>query len=106
VNHEQLERKIAQLPYPRVTREDIESKIESVTYFVLPGTTVTICNILMRNGFSVRGESAAVDSRNYRQDIGEEMSYMKAIDHLFELEGYLLAERRFEHSLEANQEPT
>ena len=69
------------------------SRMKNVAYFVLPDTTCTICNITMVNGFGVRGESACVDPRNFDQAIGREIAYENAFQKLWELEGYLLAER-------------
>lgn len=68
----------------------IESRIKDVAYFVLPDTTCTICNITMVNGFGVRGESAP---RNFDAAIRREIAYENAFQKLWELEGYLLAER-------------
>ena len=40
----------------KVTKDGIESKIKKVTYMRVPDSTVTICQLEMLNGFSVRGE--------------------------------------------------
>jgi hypothetical protein len=50
----------------------------------------------MVNGFSVRGESACVDPRNFNMEIGRNIAYRNAFNSLWALEGYLLAERRME----------
>ena len=71
----------------------IQSRIKDVTYHRIPGTTATICNIEMANGFSVRGESACVDPKNFDEAIGRKIAYDNAFDKLWPLEGYLLAER-------------
>ena len=63
---------------------------------VLPNSTVTVCNITLENGYSVRGESACVDTRNFNLDIGQNLAFKHAFSKLWELEGYLLAERRFQ----------
>lgn len=92
---EQLDQAIADRPYEKVTKEGIEARITGVDYTVLPNSTVTICNINLENGFSVRGESACVDTRNFNMQIGQEIAYRDAFKKLWELEGYLLAEQRF-----------
>lgn len=89
-----LEAAIAALTYPKVTKDSIEAKIAKVDYLVLPDSTVTLCNITLKNGYSVRGESACVDPRNFNLEIGKGLSYKQAFDRLWPLEGYLLAERR------------
>lgn len=72
---------------------DIQKRIKDVTYHRIPNTTATICNILMINGFSVRGESACVDPIKFDEAVGRKIAYDNAFDKLWQLEGYLLAER-------------
>lgn len=91
---EKLDKAIAERPFPKVTKDSIEAKIAKVDYLVLPDSTVTLCNITLRNGYSVRGESACVDPRNFNVEIGKGLAYKKAFDALWPLEGYLLAESR------------
>ena len=81
-----------------VTMPDIVNKIAKTEYFVIPDTTVTICNITMKNGFSVRGESACVDPTNFNIAIGEKYAYENAFDKIWQLEGYLLKQRMYEES--------
>ena len=91
---ENLANAIAAQPYEKVTKETIEAKVAKVDYMVLPDSTVTLCNITLKNGYSVRGESACVDPRNFNIEIGKGLAYKQAFDKLWPLEGYLLAERR------------
>lgn len=98
MNAEQLDQAIADRPYPKVTKEGIEKRISRTDYMVLPNSTVTVCNITLENGFSVRGESACVDPRNFDMKIGEQIAHRDAFAKLWQLEGYLLAERRFQAS--------
>lgn len=91
---EALNEAIAAQPYPKVTKDSIEAKIAKVDYLVLPDSTVTLCNITLKNGYSVRGESACVDPRNFNVEIGKGLAYKQAFDKLWPLEGYLLAETR------------
>ena len=92
MTNEQLADAIADRPHPKVTKDGMESKIAKVDYMIFPGTTCTICNITLKNGFSVRGESACVDARNFNMQIGQEIAYRNAFNQLWQLEGYLLAE--------------
>lgn len=93
---ETLDKAIASRPFPKVTKDSIEAKIAKIDYLVLPDSTVTLCNITLKNGYSVRGESACVDPRNFNVEIGKSLAYKQAFDHLWPLEGYLLAEQRFQ----------
>jgi len=86
-------------PYPKVTKDYIETRIKKTDYLVLPDSTVTLCNITLNNGYSVRGESACVDPRNFNVEIGKGLAYKQAFDRLWPLEGYLLAERRYQESM-------
>ncbi len=92
----ELDQAIAAQPYPKVTKDSIEGKIAKIDYLVLPDSTVTLCNITLKNGYSVRGESACVDPRNFNVEIGKGLAYKQAFDRLWPLEGYLLAESRWQ----------
>ena len=76
----------------KITTEWINDKICKVEYIVIPGSTVTICNLTLENGFSVRGESACVDPATFDKQVGEDLAYKDAFDKVWALEGYLLAE--------------
>lgn len=77
----------------RVTREGIDAKITDVAFIHLPNSTVTICSITLQNGYSVRGESACVDPAEYVESTGRSLAYENALDKIWPLEGYLLAEQ-------------
>lgn len=80
----------------KVSISDIEAKIKGVTYTRLPDSTTTVCQLTLENGYTVLGTSACVDPANYNQALGEKYAYEKAIDKCWDLEGYLLSERRFQ----------
>lgn len=82
-------------PGERVTMEYMQSRIVGKDFTVLPDSTVTICNITLDNGYSVRGESACVDPSNFNREIGQHYAEKQAIDKLWPLFGFLLAEKRF-----------
>lgn len=77
----------------KVTIEDIKAKIANVQYVAPFGTTLTVCVITLQNGFNVTGESACVDAANYDAKIGADIAYNNAVDKVWLLEGYALAER-------------
>lgn len=85
---------IAALPGDKITAADIEARIVD-TDFIKIGATVTVCSILLDNGYSVRGESACVDPANYNQEIGEKLARDQAFGKLWPLFGFLLAEALF-----------
>lgn len=80
-----------------VTNQTIDNRIDTVIYHRLPGTTVTICQIKMVNGFVVLGESACVNPADFNQEKGESIAHENARKKLWSLEGYLAAERRYQN---------
>lgn len=75
-----------------ITIEDINKKIVDKIFTVLEDGRTTICNLYLQNGFTVRGESACVAVENFNKEIGEKIAYENAVDKVWLLEGYLLAE--------------
>ncbi len=90
---QELDAALAASPAPRVTKEYIESRIigSGCTRF---DQTITICQITLDNGYSVRGESACVNPENYNQEIGERIAYDDVFNKLWPLFGFLLAEKQ------------
>ncbi len=101
LTNEELDTKLAESPAPRVTKEYMESRIALTSFHAIEDSyapvpvapTATICNILLDNGYSVRGESACVNKANYNKEIGEKISYDNAFQKLWALFGFLLAEK-------------
>lgn len=90
----QMEEALDKSPAPRVTKDYIESRITDRD-FQRYSTTVTICQLTLDNGYSVRGESACVMPANYNKEIGERIAYDNAFNKLWPLFGFLLAEKMF-----------
>ena len=84
---------------PKKTAVDItsmSSKIKEVIYTTAPDSTLTICLLYMKNGYVVIGKSACVDASKYNEALGEKYAYEDAINNLWPLEGYLMAEKLME----------
>ena len=79
-----------------VTLEKITAKIVSETYTRLPSEKVLVCELVLENGFSVRGEAAVVDPQNFNLEIGKKISKTNAINEIWQLEGYLLQEQLYQ----------
>ena len=97
-----------------VTKDSIEAKIKSVIYLNAGKAAeaeygdalsdevarnlslVTICIILLENGFKVEGVSACVDPANYNEQKGRECAYENAFKKIWEIEGYLLRQAMYE----------
>ena len=108
------------LTAPRVTPERIEEVIAVEHYFtafegilgnevahpmgasVLPKNppspleTLTFCILVLKNGFTVTGESACASPENFDAEIGRKIARENAKQKIWTLEGYLLKQRLFE----------
>lgn len=93
ITNEQLDALLAASPAERVTNEYMDSRIVDKTFTRIENGTLTICVIRLDNGFTVTGESACVNPENYKQEIGEKISYDNAYRRLWSLFGFLLAEK-------------
>lgn len=97
---------------PRITPADIDANIVSEHYFTagdgIAGVCfrqvkalhsphalelLTFCVLVLRNGFTVTGESACASSENFDAEIGRKLARQKAIDKVWELMGYALKEQ-------------
>ena len=78
---------------PSLTREGIESKIREVSYTNLPSGKSIICEIILKNGYSVRGEASCVSKANFNQEKGNSIALENAVSKIWQLEGYLLQEK-------------
>lgn len=84
---------------PRLTPKDIDAVIVSATYTVLPRGRVTVCELTLKNGYTVRGESSCVSIENFNKELGEKIAFENARNEIWQLEGYLLKQRLFEAQL-------
>jgi len=59
---------------------------------------LTLCVLVLANGFTVTGESACASPENFDATLGRKIARQKAIDKVWMLEGYALKQRLFEES--------
>jgi Phage protein (N4 Gp49/phage Sf6 gene 66) family len=78
---------------PRLTPTDIDAVILTELYHVFPGTPLTVCALVLRNGFVVTGESAAASLENFDAELGRKIARDSARTKIWALEGYLLRQR-------------
>lgn len=81
---------------PRVTPEDIFGAVVNEYYHIVPGTTLTLCVLFLKNGFTVTGESACASPENFDPELGERIARQNATQKIWALEGYLLKQRLYE----------
>lgn len=115
------------LTAPRVTPADIEANIASVHYFTaLQGARcaaldfvaglealepeapvplnpalglLTFCVLVLRNGFTVTGESACASPENFDAELGRKIARQNAVAKIWPLMGYELKQRLHERAL-------
>lgn len=93
---------------PRVTPADVEASIVSEHYFTAgdgvtganggPGPhsypsqldLITFCVLILRNGFTVTGESACASPENFDPEIGRKIARQHALSKIWPLLGYEL----------------
>lgn len=102
------------LTAPRVTPADIEANIASEYYFTAGNGAdgemrcreqspsycyeksldlLTFCVIVLRNGFTVTGESACASPENFDAELGRKIARQNAVAKMWPLMGYALKER-------------
>lgn len=101
---------------PRITPADIDANIASEHYFtamdgvvghadspgIVAGTPVnspldllTFCVLVLRNGFTVTGESACASLENFDAEIGKKIARVNAVQKIWPLMGYQLKQRLY-----------
>jgi len=109
------------LTAPRVTPADLEANIVGEAYFtaaegvlgayhahdaVYHGTEVhspsyallTFCVLVLRNGFTVTGESACASPENFDAEVGRKIARTNAVNKVWPLMGYELKERLYQRT--------
>ena len=101
------------LTAPRVTPADIEANIASEHYFTAADGArmsphgnhpvqdmntgalglLTFCVLVLKNGFTVTGESACASPENFDAELGRKITRQNAVQKLWPLMGYALKER-------------
>lgn len=98
----------------RITPADIEANIASEHYFTAqqgvmgesiasghacsdgsanPLNLLTFCVLVLKNGFTVTGESACASPENFDAGVGRKIARQNAAQKIWQLMGYLLRER-------------
>ncbi len=113
MNDEQIEQEIQAkgLTAPRVTPAEVAAVIASEHYFTAadgvygsapavfsddvpaPLERLTFCVLVLRNGFTVTGESACASPENFDAELGRQIARANAVDKVWPLMGYALRER-------------
>lgn len=100
---------------PRVTPADIEAAIVAEMYLTpaealgrgalhvhqvehmdlvnISLNLLSVCVLVLRNGYTVVGTSACASPENFNEEFGRKLARQKAIDQVWPLMGYALRER-------------
>lgn len=78
---------------PRVTFAMISDEIEKEDYYVFPGTTLTVCLLTLKNGYTVLGKSACADPTNFDENVGRHYAREDAIRDIWPLLGFRLRDQ-------------
>ena len=103
------------LTAPRITQQHIQSIIAGEYYFTAADGVqqslhkqdeltrlcgahaeldlLTFCVLVLKNGFTVTGESACASPGNFDAEIGRKIARENAVNKIWMLEGYLLKQR-------------
>lgn len=93
----------------RITPADLEAQITDTYFFTARegaearrgggGTypvsmgVLTICVLVLKNGFTVVGKSACVDPASFNREIGESVARADAVEQMWPLLGYALKDQ-------------
>jgi hypothetical protein len=106
------------LTAPRVTPNDLTENIVSVHYFTATEALVgqergpewqatpseldllTFCVLVLRNGFTVTGESACASPENFDAEVGRKIALENAKQKIWPLMGYALKQQLHESAIE------
>ena len=105
------------LTAPRVTPNNIESNIAEEVYFTAadgmygnakangrglalanthPANLLTFCVLVLKNGFTVTGESACASPENFDAEIGRKIARQNAVAKIWPLLGFSLKQKLHE----------
>ncbi|MGQ5522951.1 Gp49 family protein [Chitinimonas sp. PSY-7] len=78
---------------PRITDRDVNAAIIGEDYHHFPDSTLTVCMLRLRNGFTVLGQSACVSRDNFDPELGREIARRNACEEVWKVLGYGLCEQ-------------
>lgn len=92
---------------PRVSLDSMKAKIVHKIEFTADQVPdgegieslelLSVCILVMQNGFSVIGKAAPASAANFNRELGKQFAYEDAIRQLWPLEGYSLRDKLGQH---------
>lgn len=83
----------------KLSMGDILAAVVRADYWRLGESTTTVCQLTLKNGYTVVGTSACIDPLEFNKPVGEKVAWDNALEKVWELEGYLLQQKRHEAGL-------
>jgi hypothetical protein len=77
----------------RITPEMLDAEITRAEYHVFFGSSLTVCCLTLRNGFTVIGESACASPENFNAEIGRKIARQNAREKIWPLLGFRLRDQ-------------
>lgn len=77
-----------------IDKKHVTALVKKVHYFHVPGTTVTVCAVILLNGFTVIGQSSCLDPVEFDEQVGMDTAYNNALSKVYEFEGYRMYQVR------------
>ena len=89
--------KVTEIYLPeKVEIEDLSRMIVRTEYIQPEGSALTVCILHLDHGGTATGESSTPSMAGYDAEIGKSRALKKAMDKLWELEGYALRKKRYQ----------
>lgn len=105
LEHVEMEIQDRGLSAPRVSLDNVNDEILREHYFTAaeaiglgmdpetPEALLTICVLVLRNGFTVTGESACASPANFNAELGRKLARDKAVGKAWAFMGFRLRDR-------------
>ncbi|WP_175872011.1 Gp49 family protein [Burkholderia sp. BCC0397] len=81
---------------PILSPDDVEFAIVDELYYVFPGTTMTVCCLVLNNGFKVLGKHEANTPAGFVAELGRQYARANAVLQAIPFMSFLLMQELYE----------
>lgn len=75
---------------PKVTQGMVDDFISSESYVMMPSGKTMVCELILKNGFSIVGKNSCVSKENFQEDLGKQYSRDNAVQQVWSYLGFML----------------